>query len=345
MVANGVSISERLRLAQRKSTKPEEFEIAVKDALALLFGDDCSLHLGGSRRPDVRLDFGSQTVVLDAKSDSQGRVSNPDPKWRVLQRYKQDNHANYVVVVGESFAKGQIRDFATQDGVLLMETEALCKAVEYESEYPYDKKSLFAMLFKTHGPILSSSDVKPSLEEEEADIELLRTIWGILKKRGYEVIDVPRLSAMLEGKTGEYFSDDRIRAALDRLVYFNVVSKEGDEYKRNHPFDEVEKKLVIVHAALKGSGVAERTAGQSAKAKVTLSLDEVPIFREYKGQTYHATLNPKDKSVVYAGKRYGTPSGAAHAITHTSINGWRWWFFEGSGNKKQLIDTLQQNNS
>jgi len=53
-----------------------------------------------------------------------------------------------------------------------------------------------------------------------------------------------------------------------------------------------------------------------------------PLFREYKGKRYTATLNP-DGTIKLKNKNYSTPTAAAKAIVDRStVNGWHFWYIE-----------------
>ena len=43
----------------------------------------------------------------------------------------------------------------------------------------------------------------------------------------------------------------------------------------------------------------------------------------YQGKTHEAAVTKR--GIEYAEKRYGSPSEAAHAVTLTNVNGWRFW--------------------
>lgn len=48
----------------------------------------------------------------------------------------------------------------------------------------------------------------------------------------------------------------------------------------------------------------------------------------HKGSTYEAVVQ-SDGGLLHNGHFFGSPSGAASAVTGTSVNGWIWWYFEG----------------
>jgi hypothetical protein len=339
-----MSICERLRRSQRKSESPTEFELAVTDALAFLFGRGNVEHLGGPNKPDVKLSFGGKSVVFDAKSDLQGRVGDADPKWRVLQKYKQDYNSNQVVIVGESFTGGQIRRFAQEDSILLMKTDALCRAIEFEAEYPYNKDALFTMLFEGRSVVLSADDIDDSIGKD--DVKILRAIWEILRKRREGKFSLQNAHDWVEGRTSEDYTIERIKGAIDNLVFFNIINADGSEYRTNHSFDEVEAKLGLLHTALKGRSAGERPVESGEReSKSVPGKNGIPIFHVYKRREYKATFYRENGHVIYEAKDYGSPSRPASEITGTSINGWVWWQYHDEQGKTRPIDDFRKKDS
>ena len=49
----------------------------------------------------------------------------------------------------------------------------------------------------------------------------------------------------------------------------------------------------------------------------------------YKGKIYEALVT--DHGIEYEGRKYGSPSEAAGAVTSTNVNGWRFWQFQLPG--------------
>jgi hypothetical protein len=51
--------------------------------------------------------------------------------------------------------------------------------------------------------------------------------------------------------------------------------------------------------------------------------DGTQLRKKYKGQLYEVTVT--NGRIIYNGKGYTSPSGAAVAITGSPVNGWRFW--------------------
>ena len=72
-----------------------------------------------------------------------------------------------------------------------------------------------------------------------------------------------------------------------------------------------------------------RSAGVEGKRTLKgLVSKPAPLFREYKGKKYTATLNP-DGTITLKNKKYNTPTAAAKAVVDRStVNGWHFWYIE-----------------
>ena len=116
---------ETLLITQLKSDVPSEFEEAIKDAFIFL-GFEGEL-IGGSGNTDVLLtaNIGKQTykVSVDGKTSKSGKIIDRQIDWISLQDHKAKNKADFVVIVGPSFADGNLQSRANQQEVSLFTTE------------------------------------------------------------------------------------------------------------------------------------------------------------------------------------------------------------------------------
>lgn len=98
-----------------------------------------------------------------------------------------------------------------------------------------------------------------------------------------------------------------------------------------------------------------KPSGETPKRRdIRVSLSEIieagiltaplPLFRKYKGQELHATLQP-DGAVEFGGTRYDDSSRAAEAVRETvagrkmNTNGWTFWRYQTpSGDRRSLAD-------
>jgi hypothetical protein len=77
----------------------------------------------------------------------------------------------------------------------------------------------------------------------------------------------------------------------------------------------------------RGSVLIKQPIIQVRRSIVGLVKQSTPLYKTYKGKDYKATLRP-DGTIVLNEKEFSTPTAAAQAITHTSVNGLRFWFIE-----------------
>ena len=76
------------------------------------------------------------------------------------------------------------------------------------------------------------------------------------------------------------------------------------------------------------SGNAAERAAESHRSLPGLVSKPTPLFREYKGKKYKATLDP-DGTITLKNKKYGSPTAAAKAVVDRSaVNGWHFWYIE-----------------
>ena len=72
-----------------------------------------------------------------------------------------------------------------------------------------------------------------------------------------------------------------------------------------------------------------------------LFQDSRPLFKEYKGKEYKATLLTSGK-IKYKNKLYTSPSGAAHTIVHSgTINGWDFWYIKNENGDWVKLSSLR----
>lgn len=95
----------------------------------------------------------------------------------------------------------------------------------------------------------------------------------------------------------------------------------------------VRQKQVDEFQGLFGISKAKKQSirGESFEGKRTLKglvSKPTPLFREYKGKKYTATLN-SDGTITVKNKKYSTPTAAAKTVVDRStVNGWHFWYIE-----------------
>lgn len=94
------------------------------------------------------------------------------------------------------------------------------------------------------------------------------------------------------------------------------------------------------------SRVIQERLELSKGAMSSKSLLKTPVFARYKGARYDAELDMtringgRGACIMRQGKML-TPSKAAHEITGTSVNGWRFWKYHRPDRTEGMIDELR----
>lgn len=67
------------------------------------------------------------------------------------------------------------------------------------------------------------------------------------------------------------------------------------------------------------------------------------LFRTYKGKPANATLSPEGV-ILYKGKKFASPSGAARAVVgqHRAVNGWDFWYVQNAAGDWVKLSELRQ---
>ncbi len=135
-------IVELLTKAATNGGDGKEFEEVTEAAFKFL-GFETQL-ISGPGNPDVLVTaaMGEQSyrVLLDSKGRTSGVVQQNDVNFLVLEKQKQSASADYVAIVGASFAKGQLEEFAEKNLVRLVSTSDLRELLlaHSESAFPLD---------------------------------------------------------------------------------------------------------------------------------------------------------------------------------------------------------------
>jgi hypothetical protein len=131
-------IKSRLEETQYKSEAPQEFEEAIADAFTFL-GLEARL-IGGSGDTDVLLtaNIGAESfkVSVDGKTNKSGKIPDSQVNWLSLQDHRKKNRSDFVLVVGVSFASGNLESRARELNVSLLKTDDLVKLLEAHAAFP-----------------------------------------------------------------------------------------------------------------------------------------------------------------------------------------------------------------
>lgn len=150
------ALVQELQDAQRDTAQPARFERAIARAFHFLGLDVCLQGQSGTTDVVVesRLGLESFRVVVDAKSSRSGKVSEAHINWAAIADHRNRAAADYAMVVGESFAGGNLKKFAGDFGVSLLDVDSLTTVVRLHNETPFSASDL-RELFATSGTIVS----------------------------------------------------------------------------------------------------------------------------------------------------------------------------------------------
>jgi hypothetical protein len=114
--------------SEHAASNPDMYEEAITNAFAYLGFD--SKHIGKAGHTDVLAiaPLGSTlkyTITIDGKSSSNDKIPQRQISWDSLNEHKNENHADYAVVVAPGFAGGDMLERAKKHDVLLVETKSL----------------------------------------------------------------------------------------------------------------------------------------------------------------------------------------------------------------------------
>lgn len=122
----------------------------------------------------------------------------------------------------------------------------------------------------------------------------------------------------------------KLPGAVDRRRALLAAMRRQDAEQREAMFEK-RRSAGPVGAA----GPARRPAAKATGARLPKAMR---LRAEYKGRTVHAVIN-KDGSVRRDGKRYGSLSAAASAVTGSPTNGWFFWrYCDERGEWRRMTD-------
>jgi hypothetical protein len=87
---------------------------------------------------------------------------------------------------------------------------------------------------------------------------------------------------------------------------------------------------------------AIKRANDGQRSLVGLVSKKTPLYRNYKGNQYTASLHP-DGTILLNGKKYASPTAAAKAIVdRSSVNGWTFWYIEDLNGDKIKLNRFRE---
>ncbi|MHC1623802.1 MAG: restriction endonuclease FokI C-terminal domain-containing protein [Candidatus Methanospirareceae archaeon] len=240
----------KLRESQRNSDNPTVFEKTLVDAFNEL--GFSAKHIGGRDEPDIFIND-NFNIILDSKTTKEGVITERYINFDAMDRYKEREkyQARYIGVVAPGFSEGYIRETATKRGIILIETEAICRILQNHATYPYEPNRIAEILFESGKSIITPEDIPPSTVDQEKLIDVVAKTIPILKhfeKANVAPFSGNNLRIALLGQ-GLNYGIDEIENALKFLSTkpFSILQKQDDKYSPTGNIDSILKKLVYYY--------------------------------------------------------------------------------------------------
>ncbi len=269
------TLAAELRAAATDSAAPTRLEHAVAQAMRF-FGFQARA-IGGSGRTDVLAEavLGPRRyrVVLEAKSSSKGRVNENQINWLAINQHRQEEEANYAVVVGPTFAGGALKSRAEEFDACLLRADDLADLVLLHARHPLSLIELSAIFRSSPEGAEALPVVRAAARARALRIALLRFLLDRIELFNTQAADTimakPEVlwgqvvGAGDESVQGATMED--VGAALELLTTIGALSGSASEgYVSQTSRDGAMRMLAaIAQVAAPAEQSARSTAGQS----------------------------------------------------------------------------------
>jgi len=250
-ITEDLTLCNELRESQRDSDNPTIFEeVLVRTFQKLGFS---AKHIGGRDEPDVLIE--DYKTILDAKTTKEGVISETYVNFNALKRYKEKYTMEYIGVIAPGFSAGNIRDTAYREGIMLIETEAICKILQNHTIYPYETGQIIKILFASGKGIITSRDIPPSTIGQEKLIGIVSKLLSDIKRTRKTSFSSRELHSAYLWQ-GLNYKFDEIENAFEFLstVPFSILQKQNDSYSLTGEIDSVLKKIGLLLKAFDQMG-------------------------------------------------------------------------------------------
>jgi uncharacterized protein YifN (PemK superfamily) len=259
----------RLEETQYRSNSPSEFEEVLKEAFSFL-GFETELK-GEPGNTDVVLKAKigrdeSYTVNVDGKTSRSGKISDVQIDWLSLEDHREKTKANFIVVVGPDFSKGNVEKRAQKSGVVLLKVKDLIELLKEHARYPFNLLEL-KRLFETPGNadyvveeiIRSHRDRTNFLENLKLIVEEMENLQSLLGyfsvdslvartelgpqmiKSVIDLLNSPLIKAVEEVSDGKYVL---VIPKKELSKLFGRLASACEQEKEQKEQDDVKNKLV-----------------------------------------------------------------------------------------------------
>lgn len=244
----------KLRESQRNSDAPSLFEKALVDAFNEL--GFSAKHIGGRDEPDIFIND-NFNIILDSKTTKEGVITERYINFDAMDRYKESEkyRAEYMGVVAPGFSEGYIRETAKKRGIVLIETEVICRILQNHATYPYESNHIIEILFKSDKGVITPKDIPPSTIDQEKLIEVVAKILSDIKLTRKTSFSSRELRIAYSWQGLNYESDE-IENALKFLSVapFSILQKQNEEYSLTGDIESILKKIGLLLQAFNKMG-------------------------------------------------------------------------------------------
>lgn len=166
-----------------------------------------------------------------------------------MDRYKESEkyQAKHIGVVALGFSEGYVRETAKKRGIILIETESICKILQNHTIYPYGLNRIVEILFESDKSIITSDDIPTSTIDQEKLIEIVAKILSDIKVTRKTSFSSQELHIAYSWQELNYESDE-IGNALKFLstAPFSILQKQNNEYSLMGDIEFILKKIGLL---------------------------------------------------------------------------------------------------
>jgi hypothetical protein len=215
-------LAKRLVQAATASEDAATFETALADALAFLGfrterrsgpGDTDVLAVAPLRED-------TYVAVVDGKASRQGRVGNAQIDWSALERHKDRQEADHILIVAAGFSGGELARDDERSGAALLTAGDLAEGVRMHATTPFTLPALRDLFRYPGTPDLPQTRMREHATETRRLQQLLPDIVDAIEEAyRYELYDPVNADALLlplaSRRRGRAYSREEVTAALE----------------------------------------------------------------------------------------------------------------------------------
>lgn len=336
---NLLKLSNELKRSQHQTDDPDKSERLLADAFNA-FGLPAK-HLGGANKPDILIEYGNEKIVVDAKTVQTGSaIGEPSLGFPAQARYKEKYNAKFVAIVGPSFRSGNTIESAKKYNVILIETSAICKLLEWHNMCRYNKHKIYNMLFNGGNTMVTETDIQPPYEERRPILKVVNYMLNELFQRS-DTLTIKEVCTALNLGKGEKFDEGSIKQSMEFLERFNIVTKQEESYRLTRKIEEILDDIGLLCQVKQpnGEGTKSDTEGgitPKGPPVPDIDLGNAPKFRKtfYEQLKTDGTLANFIRNFIYQNKQVSH----SQIVTAVKENNW-----EETGGIVATLEVLRDN--